>query len=287
MSSHIYQDELIFPFDDPLDVVMNDDLGDENMSYTSYQYLDHKYITNEEDYQEYDAEDNPLCHLPNSMPKNDFAYDIPQSTIVQRPHITVGISGDLGTMLDTTTATLGLDCNRNVSPYFNNMNSFEGSLSLSNSGDTEYFSRTGIAQNAFSNNVYTPYMFDTCYNTSLGGHNLSPPNSFNSQNSPPCEYNTLVTLPNSPPQAKYSVSASPEGHTKRTHNSKQLTCEICHKCFGRPQEVTRHQVCHTGEKNFGCLTCYKKFARRDALLRHNRSHSTLKIKDDSSIRVAK
>ncbi|KAI8885609.1 hypothetical protein K501DRAFT_165676, partial [Backusella circina FSU 941] len=50
-------------------------------------------------------------------------------------------------------------------------------------------------------------------------------------------------------------------------------CEICNKCFGRPQEVTRHQVCHTREKKFGCSTCDKKFARRDALLRHNRSHS--------------
>ncbi|KAI8882540.1 hypothetical protein K501DRAFT_148796, partial [Backusella circina FSU 941] len=54
-------------------------------------------------------------------------------------------------------------------------------------------------------------------------------------------------------------------------NKKKHYCQICNKSFGRPQELQRHQVCHTGVRNFFCPNCTKSFARRDAMQRHYKS----------------
>jgi hypothetical protein len=55
-------------------------------------------------------------------------------------------------------------------------------------------------------------------------------------------------------------------------NKKKSQCALCTKSFGRPQELQRHQVCHTGERKFPCTKCKKTFARKDAMLRHYKSH---------------
>lgn len=54
---------------------------------------------------------------------------------------------------------------------------------------------------------------------------------------------------------------------------KSHICDICGTGFARSQDLARHQVIHTGAKNFKCPGpgCNKRFSRKDALRRHVRS----------------
>lgn len=49
-------------------------------------------------------------------------------------------------------------------------------------------------------------------------------------------------------------------------------CLICQKAFGRNWHLQRHQLSHTGVKQFECSSCLKKFSTSDHLLRHRKIH---------------
>ncbi|KAJ1735270.1 Zinc finger, C2H2 type [Coemansia sp. Benny D160-2] len=54
--------------------------------------------------------------------------------------------------------------------------------------------------------------------------------------------------------------------------SKPFTCSICDSRFGRLEHVKRHQLVHTGQRQFGCPCCNKLFARKDNMIQHLRAH---------------
>lgn len=63
-------------------------------------------------------------------------------------------------------------------------------------------------------------------------------------------------------------------HTaKKSQRSQAQACDVCGKHFARIEHFRRHQLTHTGTKNFSCNLCDKSFARSDNLTKHRRTHT--------------
>ena len=54
---------------------------------------------------------------------------------------------------------------------------------------------------------------------------------------------------------------------KKTHR-----CSICSKIFTKKRNLARHQILHSGVKNFGCSQCDKTFNQAQNLIRHELTH---------------
>ncbi|ORX94307.1 hypothetical protein K493DRAFT_199599, partial [Basidiobolus meristosporus CBS 931.73] len=63
--------------------------------------------------------------------------------------------------------------------------------------------------------------------------------------------------------------------TQRTR--RQYPCAVCHKTFGRLDNLKRHYKTHTGERPYFCTypSCHKCFARSDQLARHQVTHTNM------------
>ncbi|KAJ2804585.1 hypothetical protein H4R20_002448 [Coemansia guatemalensis] len=70
-----------------------------------------------------------------------------------------------------------------------------------------------------------------------------------------------------PPVTTVAMTASTAGDP-----SKPFMCSMCDSRFGRLEHVKRHQLVHTGERQFECPTCNKSFARKDNMVQHLRAH---------------
>lgn len=54
-----------------------------------------------------------------------------------------------------------------------------------------------------------------------------------------------------------------------TNTNTMVRCEICHKDFSRPSNLTRHKkTAHNTHRPFSCLICEKTFKRSDNLAQH-------------------
>ena len=49
-------------------------------------------------------------------------------------------------------------------------------------------------------------------------------------------------------------------------------CPTCFRPFNRKDNLMRHELIHSGEKEFACKVCGKIFKRRDAMVRHQKIH---------------
>ncbi|KAJ2770131.1 hypothetical protein IWQ56_002282 [Coemansia nantahalensis] len=54
--------------------------------------------------------------------------------------------------------------------------------------------------------------------------------------------------------------------------AKPFACSMCDSRFGRMEHVKRHQLVHTGERQYECPVCSKPFARKDNMVQHQRAH---------------
>lgn len=55
---------------------------------------------------------------------------------------------------------------------------------------------------------------------------------------------------------------------KVSKQKERVFCSMCDKSFGRPSDLRRHAVLHTGEKKHQCDECSKEFSQRYHLVRH-------------------
>ncbi|CAC5419816.1 KRAB [Mytilus coruscus] len=62
--------------------------------------------------------------------------------------------------------------------------------------------------------------------------------------------------------------AKSRNKTKTYKPKDRVICKLCGKSFGRPSELRRHSVIHTGERNHKCEECEKVFTQRYHLIRH-------------------
>ncbi|XP_063836962.1 zinc finger protein 454-like isoform X10 [Ostrinia nubilalis] len=63
-------------------------------------------------------------------------------------------------------------------------------------------------------------------------------------------------------------------HERRNHIKTQIfTCDVCEYSSFSKESLTRHMICHTGEKNFKCQVCKKAFSRKKTLTEHMRIHN--------------
>lgn len=80
-------------------------------------------------------------------------------------------------------------------------------------------------------------------------------------------------------QLQNDSKLDPEGHIRVTSSvvdkvtGKPHKCHMCHRCFSRSDELTRHQRIHTGAKPFRCTLCQREFSRSDHLTTHTRTHT--------------
>lgn len=78
----------------------------------------------------------------------------------------------------------------------------------------------------------------------------------------------------------FAKMASLRNH-KKTHSNadapQPFWCAICSKPFKLQREFDRHNLIHTGVKNFQCSVCQKRFMRRDKLVRHEKIHAAKKM----------
>lgn len=70
---------------------------------------------------------------------------------------------------------------------------------------------------------------------------------------------------NKPPPAVHNNSG------KVTISKHRNQCPDCKKKFGRPQEVRRHRLVHSGKREHQCAPCGNSFSRKDALTRHQKT----------------
>ena len=63
---------------------------------------------------------------------------------------------------------------------------------------------------------------------------------------------------------------------KSTTENTKLKCEICGKTFSNASHLKRHQVLHSGVKNYECNTCGKLFSLAGNLKTHQLTHSEVK-----------
>ncbi|KAJ2713046.1 hypothetical protein H4R19_002444 [Coemansia spiralis] len=75
------------------------------------------------------------------------------------------------------------------------------------------------------------------------------------------------------PQRSPTAVASPTEATAMVDDpTKPFACSLCDSRFGRMEHVKRHQLVHTGERQYECPVCTKPFARKDNMLQHQRAH---------------
>ncbi|XP_074595999.1 uncharacterized protein LOC141851106 [Brevipalpus obovatus] len=61
--------------------------------------------------------------------------------------------------------------------------------------------------------------------------------------------------------------------TKRSPNERRFKCDQCDRMFFTRKDVKRHNVVHTGVRNYACPFCQQRFGRKDHLVRHaKKSH---------------
>ncbi|KAJ2866904.1 hypothetical protein GGI22_001170 [Coemansia erecta] len=95
------------------------------------------------------------------------------------------------------------------------------------------------------------------------------------------EKNDDETLPTFPKKSKRRRASAEEAHVvvaampadaSGSDPLKPFMCSKCDSRFGRLEHVKRHQLVHTGQRQFECSTCGKTFARKDNMLQHLRAH---------------
>ncbi|KAJ1797278.1 hypothetical protein LPJ59_003242 [Coemansia sp. RSA 2399] len=89
------------------------------------------------------------------------------------------------------------------------------------------------------------------------------------------------TLPPFPKKSRRRRASAEETHVvvgamsvdaSGSDPSKPFMCSKCDSRFGRLEHVKRHQLVHTGQRQFECPDCCKTFARKDNMIQHLRAH---------------